>query len=62
MLGLLLQLEAHDGRPVVAVTTPCVKVAQKAEAVGWFALMKLAQELLLGLRHARAAGRKGRKA
>ena len=38
-LGLLLQLEAQEGRPVVAVTVLLVKVAQKADAVALLALM-----------------------
>jgi hypothetical protein len=61
-LGLLLQAVAQAGRPVVAFTAAWVKVAQKAEAVAWLALMKLAQALLLGSRHPRAAGRKPRRA
>lgn len=32
-LGLLEQTDAQAGRPAVAVTVDCVKVAQKAEAV-----------------------------
>jgi hypothetical protein len=36
---LLLQLEAQEGSPVVAVTVLWVKVAQKGEAVAWLALM-----------------------
>lgn len=38
-LGLLEQLEAQDGRPVVAVTVDLVKVAQKADAVASLAEM-----------------------
>jgi hypothetical protein len=38
-LGFAEQYEdAHDGRPVVAVTVDLVKVAQKAEAVPALAL------------------------
>ena len=38
-LGLLLQLDAQAGRPVVAVTVLLVKVAQKADALALLALM-----------------------
>jgi hypothetical protein len=38
-LGLLLQLVAQAGRPVVAVTLLWVKVAQKPETAAWFLLM-----------------------
>lgn len=47
---------AQAGSAEVAVTLLCVKVAQKAEAVAAFDLMKLAQLFVLALRQPRAAG------
>lgn len=67
-LGLLEQLDAHDGRPVVAVTDDLVKVAQKADAVAPLALMYEAHGSVSGLVQAHtaageaaAAARKHRK-
>lgn len=57
-LGLLEQLDAHAGRPVVAVTVDAVKVLQKAEAVALLAVMYEAQGSLSGLVQANATGRR----
>lgn len=62
MLGLLLQLEAHDGRPVVAVTTVFVNDAQNGDAVADWLLMNEAHELELALRQAKAPVARRRRA
>jgi hypothetical protein len=61
MLGLLEQLVAHAGKPVVAVTEDLVKVAQKGDAVALFALMYDAQAFDEGLAQPRTAGRRARR-
>lgn len=59
--GLLPQLLAQDGSPAVAVTTPWVKEAQKADAVAAWDLMKLAHEFVSGFVQPKATAAKARR-
>lgn len=61
MLGLFEQLVAHAGRPVVAVTTFWVKVAQNGEAVPDWDLMKLAQLFVPAFKQPRATEPRARR-
>jgi len=62
-LGLLEHTDAHAGSAVVAVTDALVNVAQKADAVAAWYVMKEAHESLSGSVQARAvSGAMARKA
>lgn len=60
-LGLLEQLDAHDGRPDVAVTVDLVKVAQNADAVAPLALMYEAHASVSGFVQASTAGTRAKR-